>query len=56
MDGMLRIIMNRSVVMMNVPKFVQLLLQEYFISSVCSNDNDDSDNDNNEKMICSQLL
>ena len=39
MDGILRIIMNRSVVMMNVPKFVQLLLQEYFISSVCSNDN-----------------
>ena len=51
MDGMLRIIMNRSVVMMNVPKFVQLLLQEYFISSVCSNDNDD-----NNVMICSQLL
>ena len=49
-------LMNSFVAMTNVLKFVQLLLQEYFISSVCRNDNDDSDNDNNEKMICSQLL
>ena len=35
--------MSSFVVMMNVLKFVQPLLQEYFISSVCSNDNNTCD-------------
>ena len=34
-------LMNSFVAMTNVLKFVQLLLQEYFILLVCNNDHDD---------------